>query len=130
MKQRYLLPLLLLAPFLAHADALSALGEAQFYFALVMLGVAILVISGFLIVLYSWPRWAGAPYVVGIPLLLLTWVYFNNAYPGREFTLSLVLALLLNGLVWVREFRPRPVRIAGGVAIAGSVAMLAVVLTN
>jgi hypothetical protein len=37
---------------------------------------------------------------------------------------------LLNGLVWVRECRPRPVRIAGGVAIAGSVAMLAVVLTN
>lgn len=42
----------------------------------------------------------------------------------------LLLALLLNGLVWVRRFRPMPVRIAGvlAIAIATSVAMVAVVL--
>jgi hypothetical protein len=130
MKQRYLLPLLLLTPVLAHADALSALGEAQFYFALIMLGVTILVIIGFLIVIYSWPRWAGVPYILGIPLLLLTWVRFTAAYPGKGLNLALLFALFLNGLVWVRQFRPQPVRIAGKLAIAGSVVMLAVVLNN
>lgn len=74
MKKRYVLSLLLLSPFLAHADALKALGEAQAFFALLILGIIILVIIGFLIVIYRWPHWAGAPYVVGLPLALLSCV--------------------------------------------------------
>lgn len=133
MKKRYLLSLLLLSPFLAHADALKALGEAQAFFALLILGIIILVIIGFLIVIYSiysWPHWAGVPYVVGLPLALIAYVRLAVDSPGVGINMLLLLALLLNGLVWVRRFRPMPVRIAGvlAIAIATSVAMVAVVL--
>jgi hypothetical protein len=124
MKQRYLLPLLLLVPFLAHADALSARGEGLFIFALLMLGVTILVVIGFLIVIYSWPRWSGVPYALGLPLLLLTLVRLQVEYPSEVLNLVWLLALLPNGLVWAREFRPKPMRVAGRVAIAiGSAGM-------
>ena len=130
MKKSYLLSLLLLSPFLAHADALKALGEAQAFFALLMLGIIILVIIGFLIVIYSWPHWAGVPYVVGLPLALIAWARLAADSPGIGINMLLLLALLLNGLVWVRRFRPMPVRIAGvlAIAIATSVSMVAVVL--
>jgi len=117
MKKRCLLSLLLLSPFLAHADALSALGEAQFYFMLVMLGVAMLVAICFLIVMYSWPRWRGLPYLLGVPLLVLTWMRLASSDQDGYLMPLLLLALILNGLVWVRAFRPLPVRRVGALAI-------------
>jgi len=132
MKARPLLALLLL-PSLAHADALSARGEGLFVLMLLMLGVTLLVACCFLIAMYSWPRWRGLPYLLGIPLLLLTWArlaapdYETNHY----LTYLLLLALLLNGLVWVREFRPRPVRIGGTIAIAiGGLGMVVAMLLS
>jgi hypothetical protein len=131
MKKSYLLSLLLLSPFLAHADALRALGEAQFYFMLIMLGVTILVVIGFLIVIYSWPQWSGVPYVLGLPLFIIAWVRLAADYPGVGINLLLLLALLLNGLVWVRRFRPMPVRVVGVlVLLVGSVGIVSAILLN
>jgi hypothetical protein len=118
MKARLLLALVLL-PALAYADALSAYGMAKAFEAILTLGVTLLVALCFLIAMYSWPRWRGLPYLLGVPLLLLTWA--RLATPDydtyRYLTPLLLLALLLNGLVWVRAFRPLPIRRAGALAI-------------
>ena len=124
MKARLLLALVLL-PSLAHADALSAYGIGSAFFALLMLVVTLLVAICFLIVIYSWPRWSGVPYVLGVPLLVLTWVRLQATYPGQVLNALLLLALLLNGLVWVQAFRPRPIRLAGALAIlTGSIGIV------
>ena len=118
MKARLLLALVLL-PALAHADALSAYGMAQAFAAMLTLGVTLLVALCFLIAMYSWPRWRGLPYLLGVPLLLLTWARLSTPdYDNyRYLTPLLLLALLLNGLAWVRAFRPLPIRRAGALAI-------------
>jgi cation transporter-like permease len=74
MKARLLLALVLL-PSLAHADALSAYGMAKAFEAMLAIGVTLLVALCFLIAMYSWSRWRGLPYLLGVPLLLLTWMY-------------------------------------------------------
>jgi hypothetical protein len=130
MKAHLLLALVLL-PLLAHADALSAYGMAKAFEAMLALGVTLLVALCFLIVMYSWPRWRGLPYLLGVPLLLLTWA--RLAAPDydtyRYLTPLLLLALLLNGLVWVRAFRPLMIRRAGALAILiGSVGLVSTVL--
>jgi hypothetical protein len=131
MKKSYLLSLLLLSPFLAHADALKALGEAQAFIALLILGLISLVVIGFLFVIYKWPQGAGVPYVVGVPLFIITWVRLAADYPGVGLNMLLLLALLLNGLVWVRRFRPMPVRIAGVLALlVGSIGLVSTILLN
>lgn len=127
MKQRFLWSLLLLAPALAHADALSAYGAGLALVAMLTLAVTLLVVIGFLIAMYSWPRWWGLPYLLGVPLLLLIWMYRAASSPDN-FLIPLLLALLLNGLVWVRAFRPLPIRLAGALAILiGSVGVLSAV---
>jgi hypothetical protein len=94
---------------------------------MLMLGVTLLVTIGFLIAMYSWPRWRGLPYLVGVPLLVLTWVRLASADPDGYLT-PLLLALLLNGLVWGRTFRPLPIRLAGALAILiGSVGLVSAV---
>jgi hypothetical protein len=118
MKVRLLLALLLL-PALAYADALSAYGMGQAVAAILALGATLLVALCFLVAMYSWPRWRGLPYLLGAPLLLLAWARLStpNYDNYRYLTPLLLLALLLNGLVWVRPFRPLPTRRAGAVAI-------------
>lgn len=107
----------MLLPSLAHADALSAYGAGLAFFAMLMLGVTVLVVISFLIVLYSWPRWSGLLYVLRVPLLLLLmWARLLADYPGQVLNL-LSLLVLLNGLAWVQTFRPRPIRLAGTLAI-------------
>lgn len=129
MKQRFLLSLLLLAPSLAYADALSARGAGLFVLMLLMLGGTLLVALCFLIAMYSWPRWRGLPYLLGVPLLVLTWMFLASSDHHNGYLILLLLALLLNGLVWAREFRPRPMRVAGGIALAiGGVGMVMVLL--
>lgn len=119
MKVRLLLALVFL-PALAHADAVSAYGLARGIDAILTLGVTLLVALCFLVAMRRWPQWRGLPYLLGVPLLLLTLArlaapdYETNGY----LMYPLLLALLLNGLVWVREFRPRPARIGGAIAIA------------
>lgn len=132
MKARLLLALVFL-PALAHADALSAYGLGRGLEAILTLGGTLLVGLCFLIAMHSWPQWRGLPYLLGVPLLLLTWArlaapdYDTNRY----LTYLLLLALLLNGLVWVREFRPRPVRIGGTIAIAiGGLGMVVAMLLS
>jgi len=131
MKARFLFALLL-APSLAHADALSARGMGLALAAILALGVTLLVALCFLIAMYSWPRWRGLPYLLGVPLLLLTWA--RLAAPDydtyRYRTYLLLLALLLNGLVWAREFRPRPMRLVGAAAIAISCVGMVMVLSK
>lgn len=122
---------LLLLPTLAHADALSAYGMGQAFAAILALGVTLLVAVCFLIAMYSWPRWRGLPYLLGVPLLLLTWARLATPdYDNyRYLTPLLLLALLLNGLVWVRAFRPLPIRRAGALAIlVGSVGLVSTFL--
>ncbi|GAB3635163.1 hypothetical protein GCM10027422_07530 [Hymenobacter arcticus] len=124
MKAHLLLALVLL-PSLAHADALSAYGAGLAFFALLMLGVTLLVVIGFLFVIYNWPRWSGVPYVLGVPLLVLTWVRLQADYPGQVLNSLWLLVLLLNGLVWVQAFRPRPIRLLGTLAIlTGSIGIV------
>jgi hypothetical protein len=123
MKQRLLVGLLLI-PSLAHADALSAYGAVRAFYALLMLGATLLGTISFLIAIYKWPQWRGLPYLLGVPLLGLTWARLVSSYHHGHLTL-LLLALLLNGLVWVRAFRPLPVRVAGALAILiGSVGIV------
>ena len=127
MKARLLLALVLL-PALAHADALSAYGMAKAFEAMLALGVTLLVALCFLIAMYSWPRWRGLPYLLGVPLLLLAWVRLASADHDGYLTLLLLLALLLNGLVWGRAFRPLLIRLAGALAILiGSVGLISAV---
>jgi hypothetical protein len=126
MKARLLFALVLL-PSLAYADALSAYGMAKAFEAILALGVTLLVALCFLIAMYSWPQWRGLPYLLGVPLLLLTWARLVAPdYDSYHYlTYLLLLALLLNGLVWGRRFRPQPVRIAGALAILiGSVGLV------
>jgi hypothetical protein len=130
MKARLLLALVLL-PSLAHADALSAYGMVKAFEAILALGVTLLVALCFLIAMYSWSRWRGLPYLLGVPLLLLTWARLVAPdYDSYHYlTYLLLLALLLNGLVWVRAFRPLPIRRAGALAILiGSVGLVSTVL--
>ena len=62
---------------------------------------------------------------MGVPLLVLTWVRLASSDHHGYITQMLLLALLLNGLVWVRAFRPRPIRLAGALAILiGSVGIV------
>ena len=127
MKVRLLFALVLL-PALAHADALSAYGMGQAFAAILALGVTLLVAPCFLIAMYSWPQWRGLPYLLGVPLLLLIWMYRAASDPDN-FLLPLLLALLFNGLVWVRAFRPLPMRRAGAAAILiGSVGLVSTIL--
>jgi hypothetical protein len=127
MKARLLLALVLL-PSLAHADALSAYGAGLAFLAMLMLGVTLLVTIGLLIAMYSWPRWRGLPYLVGVPLLVLTWVRLASSDHDGYLAPLLLLALLLNGLAWARTFRPLPIRLAGALAILiGSVGLVSAI---
>lgn len=127
MKARLLLALVLL-PALAHADALSAAGMGKAVEVILALGVTMLVALCFLIAMYSWSRWRGLPYLLGVPLLILIWMYRAASNPDN-FLIPLLLALLLNGLVWVRAFRPLPIRRAGALAILlASVGLVSTVL--
>jgi hypothetical protein len=129
MKARLLLALVLL-PSLAHADALSAYGMGKALEAILALGGTLLGALCFLLAMYSWPRWRGLPYLLGVPLLLLTWARLAapNYDNYRYLTWLLLLALLLNGLVWVRAFRPLLLRRAGALAILmGSVGLVSMV---
>lgn len=108
-KQRYLLPLLLLAPLLAHADALSAygLGEALELYLGIFLAITV---GGLLLVSWWRPQWrrlyVGAVFACCMAVLC----YFGTDGPSLFWVATVLFTVVVLGLLLGSQARSAALR--------------------